>query len=90
MGSSSAGNGAFSGPAGDRDASALWVDVSPILSDWSAAKDAQLAGMICSRLAAGESEGHLAAEVAKGDPSILSDITLVLHAAEWHYCPSYY
>ena len=84
------GNGAFSGPEGDRDAGAFWVDVDPVLSGWSVSKDRELANMVCSQLEAGESEGALTAEVAKGDDGGIRGITYVIHAAEWHFCPDQY
>ncbi len=88
---------AFSGPAGDRDAGAFWVDVHPMLPGpkWTMAKDAELVRLMCSKLEGGWSEGHLIADIANSDgtptsQSDLSGITYVVHAAEWHYCPSYY
>ena len=84
------GNGAFSGPAGDEDASALWTDVNAFLPGWSADKDRQIAQMICGQLESGVSEGHLIAQIANGDASSVSDIRFVVHASEWHYCPTYY
>ena len=88
---------AFSGPAGDHDSGAFWVDVHPELngSEWTMAKDTQLAVLICRQLEGGVSEGHLVADVANSDgtptsQSGLNGITYVVHAAEWHFCPSEY
>jgi hypothetical protein len=83
-------SGAFSGPAGDRDAGAMWTDVHSFLPGWSQTKDATLATTICYRLATGSSEGKITAEVANGDSSEVNAIQYVIHAAEWHYCPEYY
>lgn len=80
----------FSGPAGDHDAQAFWVDVSNQLPGWSAAKDVQLALAVCTKLTDGQSEGHLIGDVANGDTTAISAIRYVVHASEWHYCPEYY
>jgi hypothetical protein len=80
----------FSGPEGDQDAGAYWVDVSSYLPGWTTAKDQQLAHMICTKFADGYSEGRLVAEVAADDSSSISGIAFVVHAAEWHFCPDYY
>jgi len=88
-------SGAFSGPAGDRDADAFWVDAHASLPDnWTPAKAGQAAQMMCSELA-NYSEGHVIADIANSDGKPTSDamlrgITYTVHAAEWHFCPSYY
>ncbi|WP_165608066.1 DUF732 domain-containing protein [Mycobacterium alsense] len=83
-------SGPFSGPAGDQDASAFWVDVENELPGWSAGKDQQLAQLMCQKLDSGYSEGDLIAEIANGDGSSVGAIRYVVHAAEWHFCPQYY
>ena len=76
---------------GDQSAAAFWVDVQYFLPDaWSQAQDESMAQLLCSKLKGGESEGELIAEVAKGNASMISNITYVVHAAEWHFCPSSY
>lgn len=88
--------GAFSGPAGDEDASAFWVDAHAGLPDsWTPAKAGEAAELMCSKLNNGYSEGHLIAEIANTDGTPVSDgalrvITYTVHAAEWHYCPDRY
>jgi hypothetical protein len=79
----------FSGPKGDHDAAALWVDISPIV-DGTQAQARELAGLICEKLDEGASEGQLIAAGAKGDSSRVDGLALVVHAAEWHFCPTYY
>jgi hypothetical protein len=82
-------SGAFSGPAGDQDASAYWVDVSGFVKG-SVSDAANLGHTICSALESGESEGKVIADAAQGNQSNVSDDKLVVHAAEWHFCPDYY
>jgi hypothetical protein len=79
----------FSGPKGDNDAAALWVDISPVV-DGTPTQLRGLAEMICQKLGEGASEGQLIAAGANGDSSKVSRLTLVVHAAEWHFCPTYY
>jgi Protein of unknown function (DUF732) len=84
-------NGPFSGPQGDRDASAYWVDVNPFGSG-SVTSASRLANTICSKLADGFSEGRLIAVIAQtpDTTTAVSDATFIVHAAEWHFCPTYY
>ena len=83
------GNGAYSGPQGDEDASAFWVDVSGFLNG-TPAEAASLATDICGKLQNGTSEGQLIAAGAEDDQTQISKVKFVVHAAEWHYCPRYY
>ena len=85
-------NGAFSGPAGDRDADAMWTDIS-FMHPPSATEAGGLATSICRDLEGGMSEGHLIGKLA--DPSSppvipVDEARLVVHASEWHYCPDKY
>jgi hypothetical protein len=82
-------NWPFSGPKGDQDASAFWVDISSV-ADGTEAGAGELANTICSKLEGGYSEGQLIARGAKGDESKIPKVQLVVHAAEWHFCPTYY
>jgi hypothetical protein len=85
-----ADNGPFSGPQGDHDVSAYWVDVSSFGSG-SMASAAGLASAICLRLTQGASEGQLIAALAQPPyPTPVPDATFIVHAAEWHFCPTYY
>jgi hypothetical protein len=86
-----ADNGPFSGPMGDHDASAYWVDVSSV-ANGSLSSATGLAYTICSKLADGFSEGRLIAVIAQTPDTTtsVSDARYVVHAAEWHFCPTYY
>jgi hypothetical protein len=79
----------FSGPAGDQDASAYWVDVNGFVKG-SASDAANLGRTICSALESGQSEGKVIANAAQGNQSNVSDDEYVVHAAEWHFCPDRY
>jgi hypothetical protein len=81
-------SGTFSGPAGDQDASAYWVDVNGFVKG-SVSDAANIAHTICSALESGQSEGKVIANAAQGNPSSVSDDECVVHAAEWHFCPQY-
>jgi hypothetical protein len=81
--------GTFSGPAGDQDASAFWVDTSSFLKG-NVSQAASLGQTICSALESGESEGKVIANIANGNQANVSDDEFVVHAAEWHYCPDHY
>jgi hypothetical protein len=79
----------FSGPKGDHDASAYWVDISPMLT--GTVQDAgNLAQTICGDLNQGISAGDVIAAAAHGDQYGVSEDTFVVDAAEWHFCPEYY
>ncbi|BBX23875.1 hypothetical protein MTER_32860 [Mycolicibacter terrae] len=82
-------DGPFSGPAGDGDASAFWVDVSPYARG-TISDAAQLGQTICGALQGGQSEGKVIAEATQGDQSEVLDAEFVVHAAEWHFCPQFY
>jgi hypothetical protein len=82
-------NGPFSGPKGDHDASALWVDISSV-ADGTASQSEVLATTVCGKLEDGASDGQLIAAGAKGDESAIPKAKLIIHAIEWHFCPSYY
>jgi hypothetical protein len=83
-------NGAFSGPEGDHDSNAYWVDISGAGMRGTVAQAAGLANTVCTKLEDGFSEGQLIAAGADGDQSKIPIMTRVVHAAEWHFCPSYY
>lgn len=81
----------FSGPQGDHSRGAMWVDVQNQLPGWPVPKTETLAQAMCHRMMVdGLSEGELIAEIADGDSAGISGITFVVHAAEWHYCPTLY
>lgn len=84
------GNGVFSGPSGDHDANALWVDVAPFDNTLTVATANTFGNTVCAGLRKGYSEGQLIAMGAHGNSSSISSWTYVVHAAEWHYCPEYY
>jgi hypothetical protein len=85
-----ADNGPFSGPMGDHDASAYWVDVSSV-ANGSLSSATGLAHIICSKLEQGSSEGDLIAVMAQSTTSnSMSAAKFAVHAAEWHFCPTYY
>jgi hypothetical protein len=43
------------------------------------------------RLTQGASEGQLIAALAQPPyPTPVPDATFIVHAAEWHFCPTYY
>jgi hypothetical protein len=84
-----ADNYPFSGPMGDHDATAYWVDVSD-MGIGSVASAARLANTICTSLEQGKSEGQIIAAGAGGNQSKVDNVTFMVHAAEWHFCPDYY
>ena len=79
----------FSGPMGDHDASAYWVDISST-GRGTVADAAQIANNVCTSLENGMSEGDIIAAAVNGNQSEISGATLIVHAAEWHFCPQYY
>ncbi|BBX44992.1 hypothetical protein GCM10009641_24160 [Mycobacterium cookii] len=84
-------NGAFSGPEGDHDAAAMFVDINYSVKDLTIAQAGQLGADICTWLANGRSEGDIVAgEVSRGAAVSVSDAQYVVHAAEWHFCPDEY
>jgi len=84
-------DGAFSGPSGDQSADAYWVDLSNGTNTTGSVADAANIGhYICHQLLNGSSEGEIISNMAGGDRSQVSDIRFVVHAAEWHFCPSEY
>jgi len=82
-------SGTFSGPAGDQDASAYWVDVSGFVKG-SVSDAANLGHTICTALESGQSEGKVIADAAQGNQSNVGGDEYVVHAAEWHFCPDHY
>jgi hypothetical protein len=90
------GNGAFSGPEGDADGYAYFIDISPYLTGGSPADAAALGRQVCGELADGASEGRLIYAGSAGGKVPISDSTFIIHGAEfihgaeWHFCPSYY
>jgi Protein of unknown function (DUF732) len=86
-------NGAYSGPRGDHDASALWVDLESLTTappGYTAAKAGSLARDICSDLEGGKSRGEIIASWTNGDPSTIRTADTILGAITWHFCPDYY
>jgi hypothetical protein len=80
----------FSGPQGDQSAGAYWVDISSFDHKVTVKTAGEFGDVVCRGLTKGMSEGALIAKLADGDSSHVSDWTFVVHAAEWHFCPSYY
>jgi hypothetical protein len=88
--SNAANNGPFSGPMGDHSAEAYWVDMTSIGVGGTVAQAGKLANTICTGLAGGMSEGEEIAAMVNGVSSQVTQATLAVHAAEWHFCPSRY
>lgn len=84
------GNGPFSGPKGDHDASAYWVDISDVFPSGSVDDARGVATIVCAKLQQGVSEGDLIAAGASGGDMTIGDVRYVVDAAEWHFCPAYY
>jgi len=86
-------NGAFSGPMGDRNSHALYVDLQP-WTNAAPATEEQLAQKICAVLENGASEGEVIYNLEQpgsaNDPWPAAKATFVTHASEWHYCPDQY
>lgn len=82
-------NGAFSGPMGDHDAEAMWVDVQPFDPSATIPGAATFAQSLCEGLRSGMSEGSVIV-VGTHNGFSVSSARFLLHAAEWHYCPEYY
>ena len=80
----------FSGPQGDDDDSAYYVDIEPFVNGATVAKAGTLGRGICARLSEGHSEGQLIAMMSQLPNGTVSDAKYIVHAAEWHYCPDYY
>jgi hypothetical protein len=83
-------NGPFSGPKGDHNSDAYWVDMTSFGLVGTVAQTDKLANTICTDLGIGMSEGQLIAAMVDGHSSQVTRATLAVHAAEWHFCPSYY
>jgi hypothetical protein len=90
VGSNAANNGPFSGPMGDHSADAYWVDMTSIGVTGTVEQAGKLANTVCTGLANGMSEGQEIAAMVSGDSSQVTQATLAVHSAEWHFCPSYY
>lgn len=85
-----ADNGAFSGPKGDHDPAAFWVDATSAGVSGTLADGAALAEAICRGLENGESEGQAIMVGMKATDISLGAARFVVHAAEWHYCSDLY
>jgi hypothetical protein len=90
-----ADSGLFSGSEGDRSGAAFTIDVADIVGGTVTAqtttKAAEMANAVCSKLGAGVSEPQLIIAIAQPpNPMPVSDARYIIHAAEWHFCPTYY
>jgi hypothetical protein len=88
--SNAVNNGPFSGPEGDHSAEAYWVDMTSIGVGGTVAQAGKLGNTVCTGLTSGMSEGQEIAAIVDGDSSQVTRATLIVHGAEWHFCPAYY
>lgn len=79
----------WSGPLGDQNIVAFWNDIAR--EAHGTVDDARLlADTICSHLRSGTPESHVIAEMAHEDQHNVGNVTYIIHAAEWHFCPEKY
>jgi hypothetical protein len=78
----------WSGPMGDHSDGAYRLDIAR--EAHGSVDDAhQLATTICTALHT-ESEGQLIAAMSDGNQYLVGGVTMVVHGAEWHFCPQWY
>jgi hypothetical protein len=82
--------GAFSGYAGDHDQYAMWEDVIDFAPNVSASTAGAFGQRMCFMLDSGTSEGKLINDGSTQYGVDPSAARYLIHAAEFHYCPSYY
>jgi hypothetical protein len=81
----------WSGPMGDHDANAYRADVARYGATGNVASAESLAHTICGALQNPKLEdGDLIQRLAGDNAYEVPAMTLVVHAAEWHYCPTRY
>jgi hypothetical protein len=85
-----ANTGAFSGYAGDQDQYAMWEDVIDFAPTVSASTAGAFGQRMCLMLDSGTSEGKLINDGSTQYGVDPAAARYLIHAAEFHYCPSYY
>jgi hypothetical protein len=80
----------WSGPMGDQNANAFWVDLTKYTDvEGGPAQAETLATTICGALHQ-EREGTLIDDLADGQQIRVGGVSMLVHAAEWHFCPNKY
>jgi hypothetical protein len=77
------------GSMGDRDAYSYWNQTDGLGVSATVADAQHFAGTVCDQRAAGVSEGKLVSWAADGGFDTVV-ARLVVHGAEFHFCPTYY
>jgi hypothetical protein len=82
---------AWSGAMGDHSTAAYWTDVTRMTDRGGDVNDVRhLADTICTTLRSGTSEGNLIASMSDDEQAKVGGSTMVVHGAEWHFCPEKY
>jgi Protein of unknown function (DUF732) len=89
-----AGTAHADGSLGDQSATAFAQELADASGlQWYPNKAQSLAGVVCRRLANGESESQVEASMRQspfGGPAFGNAWTVIVPGAEFHFCPSYY
>jgi hypothetical protein len=81
----------WSGPMGDHNADAYWMDVSKYGATGGVAAAESMANTICTTLQNPKlQDAYLIEGMADGNPYKIGGVAMIVHAAEWHYCPQRY